>query len=144
MGQTFFAALKDQLALPCLPQPLHRLDMTASGCLALGLNPSILRQYYRQFQEHRVEKVYLALVRTDLNPDIFRASNAGDRKEMTSRWTTKNGRPSFTNAVDVEEKIARAAWRLVQTSVRSRQTRLRCKMTDAFGGQPVPRTGGPR
>ena len=43
--------------------PIHRLDRATSGVLAFGLNADIAKRVSQQFEQHQVEKEYLALVR---------------------------------------------------------------------------------
>jgi len=43
--------------------PVHRLDRGASGVLLFGLSPAAARALCERFEQHEVEKRYLALVR---------------------------------------------------------------------------------
>jgi tRNA pseudouridine65 synthase len=43
--------------------PVHRLDRSASGVLLFGLSPEAARSLCEQFEQHRVAKRYVALVR---------------------------------------------------------------------------------
>lgn len=43
--------------------PVHRLDRGTSGCLLFALDEEAARHFGVAFSEHRVEKVYVALVR---------------------------------------------------------------------------------
>jgi tRNA pseudouridine65 synthase len=50
--------------------PVHRLDRATSGCLLLALDEDAARTLSVAFAEHRVEKVYLALVRGSPPPSF--------------------------------------------------------------------------
>ena len=43
--------------------PLHRLDRPTSGVLLFGLSPEVARLMGQQFEEHRIQKTYWAIVR---------------------------------------------------------------------------------
>lgn len=43
--------------------PLHRLDRPTSGVLLFGLSPDIAKCMGQQFEEHRIQKTYWAIVR---------------------------------------------------------------------------------
>jgi tRNA pseudouridine32 synthase/23S rRNA pseudouridine746 synthase len=45
-----------------LPLPVHRLDRDTSGCLLLARNPKAHKAFQRAFEEHRVEKTYVAIL----------------------------------------------------------------------------------
>lgn len=45
-----------------LPLPVHRLDRDTSGCLLLARNPKAHKAFQRAFEEHRVEKTYVAVL----------------------------------------------------------------------------------
>jgi RluA family pseudouridine synthase len=56
------------------PILLHRLDADTTGILLFALTAAANRSLYRQFVEHRIEKVYLALV-AGSPPDAFGVTN---------------------------------------------------------------------
>ena len=45
-----------------LPLPVHRLDRDTSGCLLLARNPKAHKAFQRAFEEHRVQKTYVAVL----------------------------------------------------------------------------------
>lgn len=47
--------------------PVHRLDRDTSGIVLLACRPESLRSLMQAFQDHRVEKEYIALVHGDLS-----------------------------------------------------------------------------
>lgn len=57
--------LRDQLG--CRVYPVHRLDRPTSGVLVFGLDSDAARRLVALFQERRVEKRYLAVVRGYVN-----------------------------------------------------------------------------
>jgi tRNA pseudouridine32 synthase/23S rRNA pseudouridine746 synthase len=48
------------------PVPVHRLDTDTSGCLLLARNPKALARFSRAFEERKVSKTYLGLLRGEL------------------------------------------------------------------------------
>jgi tRNA pseudouridine32 synthase/23S rRNA pseudouridine746 synthase len=48
------------------PVPVHRLDTDTSGCLLLARNPKALARFSRAFEERKVGKTYLGLLRGEL------------------------------------------------------------------------------
>lgn len=61
--ETVFAmqTLRDQIGQHVFP--IHRLDRPTSGVLLFALNPEMARLMSEQFEQHRIEKSYLAVVR---------------------------------------------------------------------------------
>lgn len=55
-----------RLGFQRLPVPVHRLDTDTSGCLLLARNPKALARFSRAFEERKVEKTYLGLLRGEL------------------------------------------------------------------------------
>jgi 23S rRNA pseudouridine955/2504/2580 synthase len=45
---------------------VHRLDRETSGCLMLAKKTSVLRALHEQLREHKIEKVYLALLKGNI------------------------------------------------------------------------------
>src|SRR3954449_10712144 len=48
------------------PTPMHRLDQDTSGCLLLARSPKARAELQRAFEARKVEKVYLAVVGTEI------------------------------------------------------------------------------
>ncbi|CAL1697777.1 unnamed protein product [Somion occarium] len=61
--ETLLNEIQDTLSLPERPYPLHRLDKSTTGTLALALNRQTARDLSQQFQAHNLDKTYLAIVR---------------------------------------------------------------------------------
>lgn len=61
--ETVFAmqTLRDQINQHVFP--IHRLDRPTSGVLLFALNPDVARLMSTQFEQHRLHKSYLAIVR---------------------------------------------------------------------------------
>jgi tRNA pseudouridine32 synthase/23S rRNA pseudouridine746 synthase len=55
-----------RLGFQRLPVPVHRLDTDTSGCLLLARNPKALARFSRAFEERKVAKTYLGLLRGEL------------------------------------------------------------------------------
>lgn len=53
----------DDPARDVVPRLLHRIDLETSGLVAVGLDEQFHQQVRSQFEERRVQKVYLAVVR---------------------------------------------------------------------------------
>lgn len=51
-----------RFGLPKKPELAHRLDKDTTGCLILGRNKTALKRLGELFQNHQVQKTYLALV----------------------------------------------------------------------------------
>jgi 23S rRNA pseudouridine1911/1915/1917 synthase len=69
------------------PGIVHRLDKDTSGVMVIARNAAAHANLAAQFKQHKVTKVYLALVRGHLTPEegIIEAAigrDAGDRKKM--------------------------------------------------------------
>src|SRR3954452_836928 len=45
-----------------MPAPMHRLDNVTSGCMLFARSPKARSHLQRAFEEHLVEKFYLAIV----------------------------------------------------------------------------------
>lgn len=62
-AETLFAmqTLRDQINQHVFP--IHRLDRPTSGVLLFALNSEMARLMSEQFEQHKVEKEYLAIVR---------------------------------------------------------------------------------
>ncbi|MDP8034009.1 tRNA pseudouridine(65) synthase TruC [Pasteurella atlantica] len=67
--ETVFAmqTLRDQIGQHVFP--IHRLDRPTSGVLLFALNSEMARLISEQFQQHQVQKSYLALVRGYLHDE---------------------------------------------------------------------------
>ncbi|MDP8078732.1 tRNA pseudouridine(65) synthase TruC [Phocoenobacter skyensis] len=65
--ETVFAmqTLRDQIGQHVFP--IHRLDRPTSGVLLFALNSEMARLMSEQFQQHQIQKKYLAIVRGYLN-----------------------------------------------------------------------------
>jgi 23S rRNA pseudouridine1911/1915/1917 synthase len=63
-------ALRKQLSLPELV-PVHRLDRDTSGCLMFATSEDALEKMIEEFREHKVIKVYHAIVEGHLPRESF-------------------------------------------------------------------------
>ena len=52
-----------------MPAAMHRLDQDTSGCLLLARSPKARAHLQRAFEEHLVEKFYLAVVASDVGEE---------------------------------------------------------------------------
>lgn len=75
--------LRDQLQQKVFP--IHRLDRKTAGVLLFGLNSDIVKQVQIAFNEHRVQKRYLAVVRgyfpTEITVDYPLTNDRGKTQE---------------------------------------------------------------
>lgn len=69
-GRSCETALRKQLNLPDLV-PVHRLDRETSGCLMFATSADALERMIEEFREHRVIKVYHAIVEGHLPRESF-------------------------------------------------------------------------
>lgn len=60
VGSGLFSQVKQQLEIPSL-FPVHRLDKMTSGLIIFAKNLSTAQVFQEQFEQHHVEKYYLAL-----------------------------------------------------------------------------------
>jgi len=82
------------------PGIVHRLDRDTSGVMVIARNAAAHANLAAQFKQHKVTKVYLALVRGHLTPEegIIEAAigrDAGDRKKMAVTGESR-GRQAVT------------------------------------------------
>ena len=84
------------------PTPMHRIDTDTSGCLLFARSPKARAAFQRTFETRTVEKLYLAVVRTELSEeagliDLPLAKQSSERVgwkmvhdphgfEATTRW----------------------------------------------------------
>lgn len=84
IGSGLFNRLKGQLGLPEL-YPVHRLDKMTSGLLLFARNKSTAQEFQRLFNEHKVEKYYLAI--SDRKPKKKQGLIKGDMaKSRRGMW----------------------------------------------------------
>ena len=85
------------------PGIVHRIDRDTSGCLIIAKNQNAFNHLKRQFQEHKVKKVYQAIVYGNIKQDSgvieapigkhrsdFRMKDAGKHARGTLREATTN------------------------------------------------------
>lgn len=97
--QNAMKILRDQLGV--YVYPVHRLDRGTSGVVLFGLDPETAGNLGRQFQEGRVTKTYVALVRGHLKTESL---------TIESPLTNDVGTSQFTG----EEKPAKTEVKLIQ------------------------------
>ena len=84
------------------PTPMHRIDTDTSGCMLFARSPRARAAFQRAFETRTVEKLYLAVVRTELSEeagliDLPLAKQSSERAgwkmvhdphglEATTRW----------------------------------------------------------
>jgi tRNA pseudouridine65 synthase len=90
--------LRDQLGK--FVYPVHRLDRKTSGILIFALNPEMASKIQVGFQEHKIEKKYLAIVRgffpNKANTEYALTNDEGKVQEATTY---------FKNLISSELKI---------------------------------------
>ena len=76
----------------------HRLDRGTSGLIVAARNTPTLLALMRQFQERRVDKVYLALLekRPQSNTGLIDAPIARDRRQRKRMAVRRDGKPAQT------------------------------------------------
>ena len=116
---------------------VHRLDRGTSGLLAVARNKPTLLALMRQFQERRVDKVYLALLekRPKSNTGLVDAPVARDPRQRRRMAVRRDGKPAQTEfeVLDHDFQDDRALVRLKLLTGRTHQIRVHM----AFIGCPV-------
>jgi 23S rRNA pseudouridine1911/1915/1917 synthase len=117
------------------PRIVHRLDRGTSGCLILALRKSAEQALLRAFDEGRIEKTYLAVVRgtppSHADLDTPYGPDPEDRRRHTTRIETpRRARLSYR----VLLQLGDLAWLRVELGTgRTHQIRVQL----AQGGYPV-------
>jgi RluA family pseudouridine synthase len=65
---------------------IHRLDRDTSGCLLLARNDAVFERMKQEFEQHRVKKIYRALVSGIVERDTFKISTPIDGKSAHSSF----------------------------------------------------------
>ncbi len=83
------------------PAPVHRLDRDTSGCLLLARNPKALKRFARAFEERKVGKRYIGIVRGapegeegTISLSLSKISSASEGWRMIP---AKKGKPAVTH-----------------------------------------------
>ena len=91
MGDKYPESIKIDIERPGI---VHRLDRDTSGCLLLIKNKQIFQVYKNEFQEHKVKKVYIAIVSGIVKNDtgiidtpIARAKSDFRKREVKNEFT---------------------------------------------------------
>ena len=115
----------------------HRLDRGTSGLILAARNKPTLLALMRQFQERRVDKVYLALLekRPGSNTGLIDAPIARDSRQRQRMSVRRGGKPAQTEfeVLDDDFQGDRALVRLKLLTGRTHQIRVHM----AFIGCPV-------
>lgn len=110
-------------------RPPHRLDMGTSGVLILAKGGGANRRLMRQFEEHEVQKIYVARVRGDLaavaRPEY--ATSAAEHSEdgdwrivdQSQRFVSRDGRAYVVREGEAGAKFCRTAIRPMQHCISS-------------------------
>ncbi len=92
---TVIEGLEKRLGSRRYIQPVHRLDKQTSGVLLISLKPLATKKLMAQFQERRIEKMYIALVTGFIRPEsgvlrhLIRKDPRDPRKQMVHPLTGK-------------------------------------------------------
>ncbi|TDJ67784.1 MAG: RluA family pseudouridine synthase [Planctomycetota bacterium] len=127
--QRVHARYRDEIAAGRLaPRLCHRLDRETSGIVLIGKRPRTHRAVMQQFEQHRVEKEYLAIVRGELAADrgtvdfpIAPSRMSPIRLKMA---VLADGLPSRTDWVVVERYAGYTLLRCVLFTGRQHQIRV--------------------
>ena len=116
--------LRDQLGRKVFP--LHRLDRGTSGALVFALSSELASELGKAFEEGRVEKRYLALVR-GIAPESVLVDHPIPRREDGPKV---EARTSLRRLCSLDESLAGGRFSLVEArphSGRLHQVRRHCK-----------------
>jgi tRNA pseudouridine32 synthase / 23S rRNA pseudouridine746 synthase len=124
------------------PMPAHRLDRDTSGCLLLARNPKALKRFALAFEERRVEKRYLGVVRGvpdaregTISLSLSKISSAGEGWRMIP---AKKGKPAVTHWRKLGERDGLTLIEFRPVTGRTHQIRVH-----AASGLGLPLLGDP-
>jgi 23S rRNA pseudouridine1911/1915/1917 synthase len=104
---------------PSRPGIVHRLDAGTSGLMVVAMSEPAYRALKAMFQEHAVERRYLALVRGTVEHGEFSVEAPLGREGAHIVVDRSEGRPAET-AFEVRERLARAT--LLEAAPRTGRT----------------------
>lgn len=123
---------------------VHRLDKDTSGLLILAKNPEAQKTLQKQFQEHQIQKTYLALVLGPVSPEkgeiitkIFR-SNRDFRLKKTSILNLDQSAKTAISQYKVIKKynfMAYSLWLMAIRIITGRTHQIRTQMK--YKGWPI-------
>ena len=133
------------------PGIVHRLDREASGLMVVARTKKAFAHLKKEFQEHRIEKEYLALVYGKVAKDFDVIETAIGRKKgrgrMSARSKAQEGDKDAVSHYDVLERFPQATLVKVRTETgRMHQVRVHMKsighplVGDALYGTPKQET----
>lgn len=127
------ATLEDYLddlrfGLPKRPELAHRLDKDTTGCLILGRNKVALKRLSELFQNHHIEKTYIAIAHgtiADDNGDINLpiAKKSGDKKSWWGK-IDENGQSALTHYKVLARSSTATLVQLTPITGRTHQLRI--------------------
>jgi tRNA pseudouridine32 synthase/23S rRNA pseudouridine746 synthase len=119
-----------------LPTPMHRLDQDTSGCLLLARSPKARATLQQAFEAHRVEKLYLAVVASDIADEQGVIDLPLAKRSSADAGWRMVGDPAGQSAVTHWRRIAARDGRtLVEfRPVTGRTHQIRVHAREAFGG----------
>lgn len=126
------------------PGIIHRLDKDTSGLLLLTKNPQTLEDFQKKFQNHEIQKTYLALVLGPVNPKygeiITKISRSGKdfRLKTTRTFNLDESAKTAISQFKVIKNYGFKAYRLSLIAVRiitGRTHQIRTQMK--YKGWPI-------
>lgn len=116
--------------------PVHRLDQDTSGILLLAKERLTQRHLSQQFHQHRVHKVYEAVLNGMLQPDAGTIAlplgpNPGDRPRQRVDW--QQGKPSTTHFRVIARTEAQTRVELIPITGRTHQIRVHAAAPEGLG-----------
>lgn len=118
---------------------VHRLDQDTSGVLLIARHEAALKSLRKQFEQHRVQKQYEAILWGSHVPaqgviDLPLWGNPDDRPYQTVDW--QRGKPSITHYQVLEQTTETTRIRLIPLTGRTHQ--LRVHAAHPYGlGRPI-------
>tara|TARA_B100000749_G_scaffold280891_1_gene280349 strand:+ start:125135 stop:126043 length:909 start_codon:yes stop_codon:yes gene_type:complete len=117
---------------------IHRLDKGTSGLIAFSKSKRINGSLSSQFQNHKIKKVYLAIVESDSRPNEKWTSEAPLKRVKTAKGYKTESHPQGQEAMThfkLLKELTEKRWLIEAQPLTGRTHQIRCHLSEA--GQPI-------